>query len=57
MATTENHDATTEEQRAAEYYLPATAGLSSEPGPMERLLKSVFQRRGDIPAFVSRRNR
>lgn len=57
MARTENNDATTEEQRAAEYYLPATAGLSSEPGPIERLVKSVFQRRGDFPALVSRRNR
>lgn len=57
MAATESHNVNTEEQRAAKYYLPATAGLSSEPGPVERLLKRVFKRRGEIPASVLRRNR
>jgi len=57
MAETKNHDAKTEVQNAVDYYLPATAGLSSEPGPGERLLKAVFGRRGEIHVSVSRRSR
>jgi len=38
-------------------YLPATAGLSAEPGPVERVLTTVFRRRGAVPLFVRRRGR
>lgn len=45
------------EQREYEHYLPAAAGLSTEPGPVERILKTIFRRRGDVRTVVRRRDR
>lgn len=42
------------EQHELEYYLPATAQLSPEPRRVERVLKTVFRRRGGAPLFVRR---
>lgn len=42
------------EQSEPDYYLPATAGLSGEQGPIERVLKTVFRRRGEEPTFGRR---
>lgn len=38
------------EERDTEYYLPATAGLTAEPGPVERAVRAIFHRRGEVPA-------
>lgn len=44
-------------QHDLEYYLPATAGLSSRPGLVERTLARMFRRRGPVrkPAPVEER--
>lgn len=42
------------EQHDAGYYLPATARTSSEPGRVERILKTIFRRRGEKPVLVRR---
>lgn len=34
------------------YYLPAMATLSSEPGRVERVLKSVFRRRDPLSVLI-----
>jgi hypothetical protein len=43
-------------QPDGEYYLPATVEHSSEPGRVERVLKTVFRRRGDVPFFARYRD-
>lgn len=45
------------EQPEIEYYLPATAALSMDSGPIERVLTTIFRRRGSLPVFVGDRNR
>lgn len=47
-------DRTDDVESEPEYYLPATARLSDEPGPIERVLKTVFRRRGEEPILVRR---
>lgn len=34
------------------YYLPAMATLSSEPGRVERVLKTVFRRRDPLSVLI-----
>lgn len=36
------------ELRDLEYYLPATPNVSTDPGPVERFLTSLFRRRGSV---------
>lgn len=42
------------EPSTADYYLPGSAGQSSEPGRVERVLKTIFRRRGEVPQIVRR---
>lgn len=58
MAVTQRNGAelTDDEQHDGEYYLPARAGPTTEPGPVERGLRKLFHRRGDVTVVVGRQD-
>ncbi|MEF8830099.1 MAG: hypothetical protein V5A23_00995 [Halobacteriales archaeon] len=49
MAVTQPDDADAEQHD--QYYIPAAAGTSTAPGPIERAIKTVVRRRGRAPIF------
>jgi hypothetical protein len=40
------------EQNDADFYLPGTASLSTDPGPVEQFITTLFRERGDLHAVV-----
>lgn len=54
MAVTRPDDA--DEAQHDQYYIPAAAGSSTEPGPVERAVKTVIRRRGRAPIVDDARN-
>lgn len=55
MGATKHHSgdqSTAAERSDTKYYLPAMASHSSEPGRVERILTTIFRRRGEVALLV-----